>query len=68
LVNHTSSVSIVRYRTLYHKKAKPNTEWLAMINEGKTRFKTDGLTDLKYKKKKIRLKPLYTHISVDIKK
>jgi hypothetical protein len=63
---NTSYVSIMRYRTLYHPKAKPNTESIALINEGNIRFKTDGLTDLKYIKKKIEFKPLHTHIFVDI--
>jgi hypothetical protein len=59
-------IPLMRYRTLYHKKAKPNPEWIALINEGKSRFQCDGLIDLRYKKLDLKFKLFYTHISVDI--
>ncbi len=64
--NDSSLIPLMRYRTLFHKKAKPNPEWIALIDEGKIRFKFDGLNDLKYRKLYLKFEPLYTHISVDI--
>jgi hypothetical protein len=59
-------VHMMRYRTLFHNKAKPNKEFMALINQGKTRFHVDGLTDLRYRKLHMHFKPLFTHISVNI--
>ncbi len=62
-----SLVHIARYRTLYHHEAEPNPNRLQLLKKGSNRMKFDGLADLRYKKKKLEFKSLYTHIEVDIK-
>ncbi|XP_032790423.2 beta-1,4-N-acetylgalactosaminyltransferase bre-4 [Daphnia magna] len=61
-----SLVRLVRYKTLSHKKAEPNPERKLVLKEGSVRFQTDGLNDLRYNRLSFELKPLYTHIIVDI--
>lgn len=61
-----SLVRLVRYKTLSHKKAVPNPERKLVLKEGSARYKIDGLNDLRYKRIYFELKPLYTHIIVDI--
>ncbi|KAI9559313.1 hypothetical protein GHT06_016102 [Daphnia sinensis] len=61
-----SLVRLVRYKTLSHKKAKPNPGRKLVLKEGSVRFQSDGLKDLRYKRLSFERKPLYTHIVVDI--
>ncbi|XP_046639137.1 beta-1,4-galactosyltransferase 4-like [Daphnia pulicaria] len=61
-----SLIHLARYKTLSHKKASPNPDRMQVIKEGPSRFKTDGLVDLRYKRLDFQFKPLYTHILVDI--
>ncbi len=58
---------IAHYKTLSHKKATPNPDRMKVIEKGLARFKMDGLSDLQYERISLELKPLYTHILVDIK-
>lgn len=57
---------VVHYKTMSHSKATPNPDRMSLINEGWTKFKMDGLVDLRYTRLDLKLKPLYTHIVVDI--
>jgi hypothetical protein len=61
-----SLIHLARYKTLSHKKATPNPNRMQVIKEGPSRFKTDGLADLRYKRINRQFKPLYTRIVVDI--
>ncbi len=60
------SSPVLHYRSLFHEKAKPNPNRMRVMEEGKVRFKTDGLVDLRYTRLDLQYKPLYTHILVDI--
>lgn len=57
---------VVHYKTMSHPKATPNPDRMSLINEGWTKFKMDGLIDLRYTRLELKLKPLYTRIVVDI--
>jgi N-terminal domain of galactosyltransferase len=59
--------SIARYTMLSHKKAKPNPNRYRVLRNGAKRSKSDGLSNLKYKRLDLQLKPLYTEILVDIR-
>ena len=59
--------SVARYTMLTHKKAKANSNRYKVLRNGIKRSKTDGLSNLKYKRLNLKLRPLYTHILVDIK-
>jgi len=59
--------SIARYTMLTHKKARPNPNRFRVLRNGDKRSKKDGLSNLKYKRLDLQLRPLYTHILVDIK-
>ena len=59
--------SVARYTMLTHKKAKANPNRYKVLRNGNKRSKTDGLSNLKYKRLNLQLRPLYTHILVDIK-
>jgi hypothetical protein len=61
-----SLIHLARYKTLSHKKASPNPDRMQVIKEGPSRFKTDGLVELRYKRLYLQFKPLYTHVLVDI--
>ena len=60
------STPVLHYKTLVHEKAKPNPNRMKVMEQVSKKFKTDGLIDLKYKRLDLQLKPLYTHIIVDI--
>ena len=60
------STPVLHYKTLVHVKAKPNPNRMKVMEQVSKKFKTDGLIDLKYKRLDLQLKPLYTHIIVDI--
>lgn len=59
--------SIARYTMLSHKKARPNPNRYRVMRNGAKRSKVDGLSNLKYKRLDLQMKPLYIHILVDIK-
>jgi hypothetical protein len=61
-----SLVHRARYKTLSHKKAEPNPDRKKILQEGSVRFKTDGLSNLQYRRLDLQFKPFYTHILVDI--
>lgn len=61
-----SQVHLMRYRSLYHRQAKPNPQSKSLIEESRKRFFSDGLINLIYRKVGVRFKPFYTHIVVDI--
>lgn len=57
----------LRYRTLYHDPSvdvNPNRQKL--FDDGYLRFESDGLINLKYRPNDLQLKPLYTHVVVDL--
>jgi hypothetical protein len=64
--NEQSFLHLMRYRTLYHKAAQPNPEWISLINQGKYQFQSDGLSNLRYKKLYLKFKPLFTHVFVNV--
>ncbi|KAK4010376.1 hypothetical protein OUZ56_019522 [Daphnia magna] len=61
-----SLVHLARYKTLSHVKAKPNPSRKEILKEGPIRYKTDGLINLRYHRVDLQLRPLFTHIVVDI--
>ena len=63
-----SSANIFRYRMIDHRKAKSNPDRDLLYYKGINRFEVDGLINLRYHKLNLELKPLCTHIIVEIKK
>ncbi len=61
-----SSAEIARYTMLSHERTPPNPERRNILGTRSTRFSTDGLNSLKYKRLDLHLKMLYTHIVVDL--
>lgn len=57
---------IARYKMLKHKKDVPNPDRYNKLYKGRHRFKTDGLSNLKYKRLEVVLKKLYTWVLVAI--
>ncbi|XP_057376763.1 beta-1,4-N-acetylgalactosaminyltransferase bre-4-like [Daphnia carinata] len=62
-----SLIEMARYKTLTHKKADPSPIRHKLLREGVKRLKSDGLTDLTYKRLALELKPLYTRVLVELK-
>jgi len=58
--------SEARYKMLFHEKEIPNPKRYEILEGAAKRFATDGLNDLEYRLLDFQLKPLYTHITVDI--
>ncbi|XP_054711306.1 beta-1,4-galactosyltransferase 4-like [Uloborus diversus] len=58
---------ISRYTMLYHAKEIPNPTRHMLLRTSVQRLEVDGLSTLEYKILKTELKPLYTHILVDVK-
>ena len=56
----------MHYRSLYHPQEEQNPKRGQLYEEWALRIHFDGLVDLSYRKLKMNLKPLYTHIIVDI--
>lgn len=63
-------IPLTRYKSLSHPKAKPNPDrkrLLKQASSASTGYKADGgLATLVYKRLDRQLKPLYTHVLVDI--
>lgn len=57
---------IARYKMMKHKKDTPNPERYQKLYKGHQRYKTDGLNSLKYVRKDIVFKKLYTWVLVDL--
>lgn len=66
--NQPSLESFVRYRMIDHRKEKPNPDRDLLYNEGNNRLQVDGLMNLRYNRRRFELKPLCTHILVEINK
>ncbi len=60
------SPEVARYTMLSHQQASANPERLNLIKNGSERYSTDGLNSLKYRRLDIQLKPLFTHITVEL--
>ncbi|XP_022238897.1 beta-1,4-N-acetylgalactosaminyltransferase bre-4-like isoform X2 [Limulus polyphemus] len=58
--------NIARYYMLTHKKDNPNPDRYKKLYKGRTRYKTDGLNSLTYKRLDLILKKLYTWVVVEI--
>ena len=58
--------SEARYTMLFHKKEIPNPKRHKILEGAVNRINYDGLSNLKYHLLELQLKPLYTHIVVDI--
>ncbi len=57
-----------RYMMLSHAPSERNPDRLLVLrNDTRQRSQYDGLNDLVYQRVDLQLKPLYTHILVDIK-
>jgi hypothetical protein len=57
---------IARYKMLKHKKDVPNPDRYKKLYKGRQRFKTDGLSNLNYKRVDLVFKKLYTWLLVDV--
>ncbi|RWS24195.1 beta-1:4-N-acetylgalactosaminyltransferase bre-4-like isoform X1 [Leptotrombidium deliense] len=57
--------NIARYTMLSHKKDVPSPERYKKLYTARSRFKTDGLSNLVYKVEDLKFKKLYTWILVD---
>jgi hypothetical protein len=62
-----SLIHLTKYKCLSHPKAKPNPDRLRLLEEGIVRYKSDGLSNLRYKRLGLQRKLLYTHVWVDIR-
>ena len=58
--------SEARYTMLFHEKAVENPKRYEILDGAVNRTARDGLLDLQYHLLDLQLKPLYTHILVDI--
>ncbi|XP_046450224.1 beta-1,4-N-acetylgalactosaminyltransferase bre-4-like [Daphnia pulex] len=57
----------LRYRTLYHDPSVDvNSNRPKLFDDGYRRFESDGLINLKYRPSDAQLKPLYTHVVVEL--
>ena len=65
--NQPSVSNFVRYRMIDHRKATSNPDRDFLYNEGINRLHVDGLINLRYQIINFQLKPLYSHILVDIR-
>ncbi|CAN7982298.1 unnamed protein product [Ixodes pacificus] len=58
---------IARYTMLGHVKETPSPERFMLLSGARSRYHRDGLNSVKYERKKLVLKKLYTWILVDLK-
>lgn len=58
--------NIARYAMLSHNKATPNKDRFKIMQQGKKRHSADGLNSLKYVRKELQKRKLYTWILVDL--
>ena len=65
-VTYHEPESEARYTMLYHGPVEPNPMGSKFLDGASHRFNTDGLVNLQYRRLDLQLKPLYTHIIVDI--
>ncbi|OXA59077.1 hypothetical protein Fcan01_04612 [Folsomia candida] len=60
--------NIARYKMLKHKQQKLNTQRYRVLQKGKTRFRSDGLNNLKYTVEQVVLENTYTLVRVQLAK
>jgi len=60
--------NIARYKMLKHKQQKLNTQRYRVLQKGKQRFKSDGLSSLKYAVEQVILEKTYTLVRVQLVK
>jgi hypothetical protein len=60
--------NIARYKMLKHKHQKLNNQRYRILQKGKTRFKTDGLSNLKYTVEQLIFEKTYTLVRVQLAK
>lgn len=60
------SAEIARYTMISHETTPPNPDRMNLLETRSTRYSTDGLNSLKYKRLDLKFKILYTHIVVDL--
>lgn len=60
--------NIARYKMLKHKQQKLNTQRYRVLQKGKQRFKSDGLSSLKYAVEQVILEKTYTLVRVQLSK
>ena len=65
-VTHPIPEHWARYTSLNHRKDKANPERFLALERSAERRRVDGLVDLNYRTIRVQLKPLYTHILVDL--
>ncbi|XP_071451995.1 beta-1,4-N-acetylgalactosaminyltransferase bre-4-like [Hetaerina americana] len=58
--------NIARYKMISHKKEKANPKRYDYLYSGQNRFKTDGLSSLRYERKDMQKQRLYTWIYVEL--
>lgn len=59
--------SVARYTMLTHKKEKPSTNRYETLREGKKKFDSEGLSDLRYRIRHRRPNKLYTWVLAEIR-
>lgn len=59
--------NIARYTMLSHAKDVPSPDRYKLLYKGKLRYKTDGINSVKYERKDIVYKKLYTWVLADLK-
>lgn len=55
-----------KYMMIPHKTETPNSHRKMLMKTGTGRFKTDGINSLQYTTKEVVLRPLYTHMLVEL--
>lgn len=60
--------NIARYRMLKHKQQKLNNQRYRVLQKGKTRYKSDGLSNLKYSVEQVVQEKTYTLVRVKLAK
>ncbi|XP_063243395.1 beta-1,4-N-acetylgalactosaminyltransferase bre-4-like [Bacillus rossius redtenbacheri] len=58
--------NVARYRMLTHHKQRANPKRYEYLHAGRKRFLSDGLSDLKYRRLRLELPRLYTHVLVEV--
>lgn len=61
-------MDVFRYKMLKHKQQKLNTQRYRVLQKGKTRFRSDGLNNLKYTVEQVVLENTYTLVRVQLAK
>lgn len=64
---HRRPASVATYTALKHVKAKPSEKRYRLLHAWRSRYKTDGVNSIKYRRLDMVFKKLYTWILVDLR-